>query len=330
MRPFVDAADWPPDHKVLRTAAFVAMQDLIDRFTTWALDRADIRSAMIVRSRARADRPADSLSDLDLAVIVTDPSIYLSDTTWLRRFGEPSLTFVESTADGNFRERRVLFRDGRDVDFSVLPAAVVQQMLVQRVPAEIAGVLRRGFRILVDKDGLAERLIDRTRWPESPQTLPTELTSNETSHDFLYHVVWAAKKAKRGELWIAKSSCDSYQKNLMLRLIEWHAKTKSDRDTWHKGRFLEQWAEPEVLQDLPSTFAGHTLADIQRALLANLRFYERFWARGGTRLRVPLSRRSILVRCRSVEAVDRTRSWSDPMTQIDEIAKGAAADLGES
>lgn len=80
MRPFVDAADWPPDHKVLRTAAFVAMQDLIDRFTTWALDRADIRSAMIVGSRARADRPADSLSDLDLAVIVTGPSIYLSDT----------------------------------------------------------------------------------------------------------------------------------------------------------------------------------------------------------------------------------------------------------
>jgi aminoglycoside 6-adenylyltransferase len=85
-----------------------------------------------------------------------------------------------------------------------------------------------------------------------------------------------AKKAKRGELWVAKSTCDGYLKNLMLRLIEWHAKTKNDRDTWHKGRFLEQWAEPEVLQELPSTFAGYTRADVQRALLANLRFYERF------------------------------------------------------
>jgi aminoglycoside 6-adenylyltransferase len=186
------------------------------------------------------------------------------------------LTFVESTADGNFRERRVLFRDGRDVDFSLLPAAVVQQMLIQRVPAEIADVLRRGFRILVDKDGLALRLTDRARWPESPQTLPTELSWIETSHDFFYHVVLAAKKAKRGELWAAKSTCDGYLKNLMLRLIEWHAKAKSDRDTWHKGRYLEQWAKPEVLQDLPSTFAAYTLADVQRALLANLRFYERF------------------------------------------------------
>jgi aminoglycoside 6-adenylyltransferase len=276
MRPFVDATDWPPDHSRLETAAIGAMQDLIELFTTWALDQADIRSAIIVGSQARADRPADGLSDLDLAVVVTDPLIYLSDTTWLCRFGEPFLTFVESTADGNFRERRVLFKDGRDVDFSLLPAAAVQQMLVQRVPAETADVLRRGFRILVDKDGLAQRLTDRTRWPESLQTFPTELTWIKTSHDFFYHVVLAAKKAKRGELWVAKSTCDGYLKNLILRLIEWHAKAKSDRDTWHKGRFLEHWAEPEILQELPGTFASYTLAGVQRALLAKLRFYERF------------------------------------------------------
>jgi aminoglycoside 6-adenylyltransferase len=114
------------------------MQDLIERFTSWALDQTDVRSAIIVGSWARVDRPADNLSDLDLAVIVTDPSIYLSDATWLRRFGEPGLTFIESTADGNFRERRVLFRDGRDVDFSLLPVDIVQQMVEQKVPAEPA------------------------------------------------------------------------------------------------------------------------------------------------------------------------------------------------
>jgi hypothetical protein len=91
------------------------MEDLIERFTDWALEKADVRSAIIVGSRVRAESPADHMSDLDLAVIVEDPSIYLSDTSWLRRFGDPALTFVESTADGNFRERRVLFRDGRDV-----------------------------------------------------------------------------------------------------------------------------------------------------------------------------------------------------------------------
>jgi aminoglycoside 6-adenylyltransferase len=252
------------------------MEDLVERFTTWALNQAEIRSAIIVGSQVRAERPADNMSDLDLAIIVADPSIYLSDTTWLRQFGEPCLTFVESTADGNFRERRVLFRDGRDVDFSLLPAAVVRQMVEQQIPAEIVDVLGRGFRILLDKDGLAERLTDRTRWSENRPILPSESAWIETSHDFLYHAVWAAKKAKRGELWVAKSSCDGYQKNLLLRLIEWHARSKSDRDTWHKGRFLEHWAEPEILQELPYTFASYVVADVQRALLANLQFYERF------------------------------------------------------
>jgi aminoglycoside 6-adenylyltransferase len=252
------------------------MEDLIERFTTWAADQADIRSAIIVGSQARADKPADNLSDLDLAVIVMDPSIYLSDTAWLRRFGEPCLTFIESTAVGNFRERRVLFRDGRDIDFSLLPAVEVQQMLEHQVPAEIADVFRRGFRILVDKDGWARRLTDRAHRLENPQTLPTELTWTETSHDFLYHIVLAAKKAKRGELWIATSTCNGYLRNLILRLIEWHAKLKGDPDTWHKGRFLEDWAGPEILHELPNTFAGYTLTDVQQALLANLRFYERF------------------------------------------------------
>jgi hypothetical protein len=76
------------------------MQDLIERFRTWASDQADVRSALIVGSLARADEPPDDMADLDLVVIVKDPFIYLSDTAWLRHFGEPCVTFVESTAVG--------------------------------------------------------------------------------------------------------------------------------------------------------------------------------------------------------------------------------------
>jgi aminoglycoside 6-adenylyltransferase len=239
--------------------ASAPVQDLIEQFTTWAQGQTDVRSIMVLGSQARVDRPADYLSDLDLAVIVTDPSIYLSDITWLRRFGEPCLTFVESTAVGNFREQRVLFKDGRDVDVSLLPAFVVERMIEQQVPAEIADVLSRGFRILVDKDGLAEQLTGKARWAETVDKLPTESKWRETSHDFLYHVVWAAKKARRGELWVAKSSCDGYQKNLLLLLIEWHAKMKGQYDTWHKGRFLERWADPAILQELPGTLPSTRL-----------------------------------------------------------------------
>jgi hypothetical protein len=83
-------------------------------------------------SWVRNDMPADSLSDLDLVVIVSDPSVFLSEASWLLTFGEPCLTFVEPTAIGNFRERRVSFRDGRVIDFSLVPVAAIQQMISVR------------------------------------------------------------------------------------------------------------------------------------------------------------------------------------------------------
>jgi aminoglycoside 6-adenylyltransferase len=252
------------------------MQDMIDRFVTWAQRRPDVRAGVVLGSWARNDMPADNLSDLDLVVIVSDPSVFLSEASWLLTFGEPCLTFVEPTAVGNFRERRVSFSDGRDVDFSLVPVAAIKQMIEQQIPVEIADVFRRGFRILVDKDRLAERLVDSARWPEKADKLPTESMWRETGHDFLYHVLLAAKKARRGELWVATSSCNGYLKDLLLRLIEWHAKVKGQSDSWHKGRFMERWAEQEVLQALSDTFAKYALEDVQRALMANLHFYEKF------------------------------------------------------
>jgi aminoglycoside 6-adenylyltransferase len=252
------------------------MQDIVDRFVTWAQGRPDVRAGVILGSWARNETPADHLSDLDLLVIVSDPSVFLSEASWLLSFGEPCLTFVEPTATGNFKERRAAFKDGKDIDFSLVPVEAIQQMVGQQIPAEIADVFRRGFKILVDKDRLAEQLTDSSRWQEKVQKPPSASLWYETGHDFLYHVLLAAKKARRGELWVATSSCNGYLQNMLLRLVEWHAKANGQRDTWHKGRFLEGWSEPEILRALPDTFAKYALEDVQRALKADLHFYDKF------------------------------------------------------
>jgi aminoglycoside 6-adenylyltransferase len=97
------------------------MRNMIHRFITWGQRRPDVRAGVILGSWARNEMPADNMSDLDLLVIVSDPSVFLSETSWLLTFGEPCLTFVEPTATGNFKERRVAFKDGRDIDFSLVP-----------------------------------------------------------------------------------------------------------------------------------------------------------------------------------------------------------------
>ena len=41
------------------------------------------------------------------------------------------------------RERRVAFRDSRDIDFSLVPVAAIQQMIGQQIAVEIADVFWR-------------------------------------------------------------------------------------------------------------------------------------------------------------------------------------------
>jgi aminoglycoside 6-adenylyltransferase len=248
-----------------------AYQQLLDRFVAWARTQPDIRAAIVLGSRARTDRPADEWSDLDLLIITRDPSPLLSQTDWLEQLGTPWLTFLEPTAVGGATERRVLFAGGLDVDFSPFPVELVRQFAAAGMPPEVAGVLRRGMRFVLDKDGLAASL--KVPPDERPAPLPpTQDRFLNLVNDFWYHAVWVAKKLRRGELWTAHMCCDGYMKRLLLIMIEWHAGAISDwrADTWHNGRFLEQWADPRAVDELRHAFAHYDMADVQRALLASM------------------------------------------------------------
>ncbi len=273
------------------TAAYAP---LLDRFVAWAQSQPDIRAALLVGSQARIDRPADEWSDLDIIVIATRPEYYLAQTDWVANVGVPWLTFIEKTGTGDERERRVLFAGGLDVDFALIPSGKVQQLLLvlrlqRRFPlllrllprgmarqfrqglADFADLARRGMQVLLDKDGIAAdlQLVTAETVPHRPPA-PNEFL--EVVNDFWYHTVWTVKKLRRGELWVAKSCGDGYLKHLLLRVMEWHARAAHgwDYDTWHGGRFLEQWADPRAVQGLRQAFAYYDENDVGRALLATM------------------------------------------------------------
>jgi aminoglycoside 6-adenylyltransferase len=41
-------------------------------------------------------------------------------------------------------------------------------------------------------------------------------------------------------------------------------------DTWHSGRFLEEWADPRIVARLRHAYAHYDAAEIRRALLATM------------------------------------------------------------
>jgi aminoglycoside 6-adenylyltransferase len=247
-------------------------QTLLAAVAAWGHQRHDVHAALLVGSHARVEAPADQWSDIDIVLMVDDPAPYAANPDWLGVFGQPLLTFVEPTAVGSFVERRVLFHAGQEVDFALLPLSDAEHLAQQ---SEIAAVLGRGFRVLVDKLGLAPALRRGASAP-LPPSLPTAAAFVQLTHDFWYHALWAAKKLRRGEVWIAKQSCDYYLKALLVRLLAWHAQAADHQlDTWHGGRFLEHWADRHALEDLRHAYARYDADDIVRALWATVDLFER-------------------------------------------------------
>ncbi len=252
-----------------------AMDRIIERVIAWGEARPDIRAAFIVGSRARADHPADEWSDLDVVIVADDPQPYLASAEWLSAIGDARLTFLEPTAVGGLTERRALFDGGLDVDFTFIPTGYIQHMLQHALPVEVARVFQHGVRILFDKDAAIAGLVHAPPSEQPRLKLPTSAEYGELVNDFLYHAIWVAKKLRRGEVFVAKTSCDIHMKWLLLRLIEWHAQAINGPvyQTWHAGRFLEQWADPRIIADLGSTYAQYDAADVRRALYASLRVF---------------------------------------------------------
>lgn len=249
-----------------------SMDEFIARLARWAEARPDLRAAMIVGSRARSTRPADEWADVDVLLVADDPQPYLASGAWLSDLGRVRLTFLEPTAVGGLVERRVLFEPALDADLSFLPRAMLGQLAQAGLPADIGAVFARGARLLFDKDGTLGALLAALLPAPAAAQPPTAITFDNLVNDMLYHAIWAAKKLRRGELYVARSCCDGYMKVRLLELISWHTRVQQGwgTDTWHNGRFIEQWADARVLAGLRNAYAHYDADDITQAIHATL------------------------------------------------------------
>jgi aminoglycoside 6-adenylyltransferase len=246
-----------------------AYEALIQRFVAWAETVSDIRAAVIVGSRARVERPADEWSDLDLIVVTTNPVFYINTTGWLDQIGTHWLTFVERTASGDGRERRVVFEGALDVDFVPIPAALFSATPI----AADLDIVRRGVRVVLDKDGTINKTLQGITFDNESAQPPDESTCLNVVHDFWYHAIWSAKKLRRGELWTANGCINNYMKwQCVLPMLTWHARSARGWkcDTWMNGRFLEQWADPRAVAALPEAFGRCERDDLWRALFETM------------------------------------------------------------
>jgi len=248
-----------------------AMRQLESRIADWAGSQPEIRAILVIGSRARREYPADEWSDLDLMVFATNVDPYLANGDWLDAIGEPWLILSHQTGSGH-QERMVRLDGFCKVDFVFHTVDELQRMAASGV---LSGVYHRGYYVLVDKDGLAAQL------PSPPFSPPPYERPAETFFVSLVNWFWndaivVACQIRRRNLWVVKLR-DWRMKEILLRMLEWHTRAAHgwNHDTWHDGRFLSDWTDPQTWSQLQGAFARFAVPDSWRALLTTMDLFRR-------------------------------------------------------
>jgi aminoglycoside 6-adenylyltransferase len=238
--------------------------DWASRLRRWAEDNEDVRLALLVGSRARRDKPADDYSDYDLVMFVRDPEGLLGRRDWIERLGTPWTSHIEANALDAGPERRVLFSDGQDVDFAIFPEEFIDGALGA---PRLRAILQRGYAVLTNKNQAQIVVAPGTPAPTPPS--PAEFAN--LANDYWFHLVWAAKKLRRGELMVAHEAVNGYLRLLLVRTIRWHSIVcgPQDRFVWHGARFFEEWADPRAVQQFGRCVAHYEPGSVAVALRAH-------------------------------------------------------------
>jgi aminoglycoside 6-adenylyltransferase len=239
----------------------------IASLTEWARERDDVKAVLLLGSQARQQRPADQFSDIDLTITVDDPNLYLDHAEWLSPFGSVTYSFVQQATPGPHRERRVAFANGQLVDFAFRSTAESQIDIRDGLPPARAAVVARGYRLLIDKIGLGPA-IEAAYGQEPQHPVPSQPEFDEVLNEFYLLAMVAAAKLARGEVWITARYINCRLAALLETMLTWHAEI-GKADTWHGGRFLEEWITPsqraslaDVLTPLEPTAAARALGAI--------------------------------------------------------------------
>lgn len=244
-------------------------RDIKEKMLDLARKDEDIKAIVRIGSSTRDTVKADVYSDLDVIIATENTERWLYGD-YPEKLGTVKISFVEPTLGGG-KERRILYDGSLDVDMILFTPSQFEAAIKEGV----AGwVMNRGYVVMYDSAGYSQLLEENV----SREIVHTDLPESEfinMVNDFFFHTVWAAKKILRGELWSAKMCIDAYLKNYLLKMIEMYSVSKHCVDVWHDGRFLDRWAEKEILVDLEQCFAHYNKEDMVAALLSTEQLFSK-------------------------------------------------------
>lgn len=241
------------------------LDNLLETFTGWCHARETCRALVLVGSAARSKRPADEYSDRDVLLFVTDLDSpdYLA---WMRQYA-PIWMVIDHKQTPN-KLWGIIFQGGHGIHLSVDSVGALQKIVDTQ---ELEVDQWRGYKTLLDKDGLAMQMPPASLPPYQP---PSEQDFMVCVESFMYGTLLLAKDIRRGNLWTVKSD-NAVEQGFLLKMIEWHARARDGSDTWHRGEAMHTWTDADTWQQLHGCFGRFDAEDSWQALFASLELFQR-------------------------------------------------------
>jgi aminoglycoside 6-adenylyltransferase len=246
--------------------------EIIANLLRWAQGGENIRAIVQTGSSSRSPGASDRFSDRDIELICRDPTPLLTDDAWVHAIAPVWVALSLENDPGDFETRLVFFEGARKVDFTIADRSRLDAMIDTGC---LDPLYERGYRVLLDKDGLTSGLPAPTgRAPRAP--LPTEAEFAATVTEFWFEAAHMPTYLTRDDLWVVKLR-DGTMKAMLLRMLEWHALYTSgpEIDVWHIGTKMKRWVDPETWAELHGIFGHFDATDSVRALEATMRLFTR-------------------------------------------------------
>lgn len=253
--------------------------EVIRRLVGWADRHADVRAVLLTSTRAVPNAALDAWSDYDVILVVDDIHPFNVDRDWLGDFGEVLVVYWDPIGPhpvtGVPQVSNVTqYASGLKIDFTLWPVETLAQIAgAPGLPAE----LDAGYRVLLNKDGLAARLRQPTYAAYIPEK-PDEAVYLTNVNDFFVGVPYVAKCLLRDELLPAKWCLDYDMRDVYLRpMLEWwmeydHGWTVP---AGALGKGLKKRLPPGLWTELEATYAAASIEDNWESLFRTIAFFRR-------------------------------------------------------
>ena len=273
----------------------------LDAILAWARREHAIRALVVTGSLARHDDTTDEYSDLDIQVVATDIHRYINNDSWLDTLGE---VWIRFPLHQDVPYRLVWFSGGAKVDFQFLHTRALN-------PRELTDEYKRGYHILLDKDGRFRDL------PPSPQVFPqapppTAAEIQAAINEFWFEAIHVAQFIRRREFWVVKHR-DWTMKINLLRMLEWHTRLLRPEpiNTWLLGRRIARWTDDDTYAAIQRIWSGWDTQALWGALLNQLELF----ARLSREVAIALPYNHDERRFRQIDAYIHQLWRDDPVTQ---------------